>query len=140
MQTITISNREFLICDIHETADTLKITKDKDDNTFSVVEYWYTTETHGIPHSFKLPFGNYKIIGRVSELDEQFCEELVEKIIFRHSVPARHSGFIDVHKYKDYLDDSFKRSGCCSAKQSFLSLLKSKGIDADNKLLIEKVK
>ena len=85
------------------------------------------------PDSFHLPEGRWKIIGKLSELTDEDCEEFVEKLID----PYEKIVFLNYPKIDEVMR-SFER---ITAKESFISLLQSEGVDTSNedKLLIIKV-
>jgi hypothetical protein len=88
------------------------------------------------PDSFFLPKGSWKIIGKFSELKDKDFEEFVEL----------KSKYLDRSVYKDYTDYSkgqHTNNAYCirTAKESFISLCHSQGIegDLDNYLIIKKI-
>ena len=93
---------------------------------------WGTEKHLGIRHIYNviLPKGNYKILGKLSEISEEDCERFVL------------GGFCSTNGcniYKDYIKET-SWSGFEIAKESLISLLQSNGIDTSKEseiLLIE---
>lgn len=85
------------------------------------------------PHpsvNFKTYNLKLKIIGKLSELTDKDCEEFVEKMPFSFS-----------DRYLLYIPYLYSPEHTKSAKESFMSLLQSEGIDTskEDKLLIIKM-
>ena len=81
--------------------------------------------------SFYLPKGKWNIIGKLSELIDEDCEEFVE--------------LLPSNMYKNYKwpEDKVRLTGIqpinATAKGSFISLLESEGIDTSREYLVIKV-
>ena len=82
--------------------------------------------------NFYLPKGKWNIIGKLSELTDKDCEEFVDKLTFMGT------GLSNAEEmYKFYLPTvSFP---IISAKESFISLLESEGVDVSKEYLIIRV-
>jgi hypothetical protein len=113
--------------------------------------------TNDLKHYYNLELNNNeliytnKVLGKLSDLTDKDCEELVlqwgedmsRDII--NSIALGYSDIIKIDKnynlgYKNYIDN-FNNNYTLKAKESFISLLQSKGIDTsnDDKLLIIKM-
>lgn len=55
--------------------------------------------------------------------DDEFWEPLVEAIIFEYQVPSRVSGIYWSNRFKNYIDSSFEKGGCETAKESGISAI-----------------
>ena len=81
--------------------------------------------------NFYLPKGKWNIIGKLSELTDKDCEEFVE--------------LLPSNMYKNYKwpEDKVRLTGIqpinATAKESFISLLESEGIDTSKEYLVIKV-
>jgi hypothetical protein len=113
--------------------------------------------TNDLKHYYNLELNNNeliytnKVLGKLSDLTDKDCEEFVlqwgedmsRDII--NSIALGYSDIIKIDKnynlgYKNYIDN-FNNNYTLKAKESFISLLQSKGIDTsnDDKLLIIKM-
>ena len=80
------------------------------------------------PDNFYLPKGKWEILGKLYELTDKDCEEFVEKMPFSFS-----------DRYLLYIPYLYSPEHTKSAKESFMSLLQSEGIDTSKELLIIKI-
>jgi hypothetical protein len=94
------------------------------------------------PNSFYLPKGKWKIVGKLSELTDKDCEEFVE---WDDCSDDFDPNILKIC-YKNYIgngefEDSLENWNISTAKESFISLLQSEGINTSNedKLLIIKL-
>jgi hypothetical protein len=101
----------------HLTDNAIAVEVPDDSGNFDVAEgsLYYNAAYYGfgaIGRMKKLPPGKWKILGLSTELTEEQCEELVEQ-------------HFDTGEFKEYVLGFYQYR---SAKQSFESLLRSKGI------------
>ena len=88
-------------------------------------------------HSVDLPPGSWQIVCLSKEVTEEVAKELVDSS--QWYFPERHTRYVD---YDHPFDREFKQrwsEGFATAKESFPSFLRSKGLDINNTLILKKV-
>ena len=83
------------------------------------------------PDSFHLPKGRWEIVEKLSELTDKDCEEFC----FKHPATLNYFNY----RYHRHSEGIFSIHYELTAKESFISLLQSEGIDTNKEHLILKI-
>lgn len=84
-----------------------------------------------------LPEGNWKILGLGKDLSEEQCKSIVEEIV-DNKFQVKYPDYYQKEPTKYKWEKELKKMGFINALASFESLLKSKGLQGENTLILIK--
>jgi len=125
---LTIKDKEYLLVGVPKDACDFDISQNRVDNNVNL--YYSLKELNHFQRiEINLDYSTnktYKIINTISNLTEEECEELVETATLEDVRNERRNATEEIkHYFENYLDEQVPYQ---TAKESFISLLKSKNI------------